>query len=1440
VRSININTLRLQKHVGLDIRDAVILYKQYSGLITDVPTGNSVVVAGDATTLFIINDYAVLPLTEFEIERQVTTITYTALTDTTEIVLTGTAALSVDEIGATIAKKYAVSDKLTLNGISSVDQKIESASLFEFDSGEITIVFDNKDGYFFNKTDTGLFNNFDGVFWVKYMLYVVGSSDNWTIYFAGIVTDLTDTMPNPYDKTFRIKAFGHTFELGRYPAYNVIDTAHTDLPKIGGINILKYEPSSESSTGIKQISYKPFDNTRLDGVDIERVSGGTKSGIKILEYRYPHYFRWDNGAWVQIAVISDTINSEGTQQLFDNGGTEYAIVKFGDANGLNDYPDSNVEIWVNIKDSDKNDGDSKAINNQGGPTITFDNGTATAIMIHFLAIVTDDGTLTEISDISNVPINADYTSVAILAADTDKLYIFSDSIFWGIKFDLGTLFTASDIEFRYSTGGNTFMSSVMTSIQNGLVDNTAGFTSKDDPTIRWSSATNWTKNTVLIGNVEYKGYAIEIKRVTATGALELKEIRRIIRVRGIDNDFIEIDFNQSLLTRKNTDDELIIKLDKAGNYAFGGWHENIPVRALLESALNEAFYYSNKRILSDTKLLLSEKTFNIWGKSPRHNYERNPSALVVDYTSQYVYIAVGLELWRCYFDGKWEYITEIIPYTMGSYKYTVEDIWIDGTKIFLDVQHKDIKFATIFSMIYSYDQSNDTATLENGTGFIATNLYDGKRSIRNGGQLSLSGGVNFRAIGQYEITSIYGTIGYCGENICVPFPQTLHVKLNAASGVDDPIFLYDMPDLYTILFHAGFIRPEWIFSLGNYYNIVQPNLDKQGELYVSSAGYYCLQQGTLTGGNQTGISAPIPKLELKIDYGQQGNTFRKSTGEFYSFKLQVDPTLNNYYRMYDVIGDSFIDIEYVNESTLPICNAIDEANNYIYFGHTNWIDKGVYTTDNAVSLSYITKVALSGNRIINADAVMYWSGAGYSDITVEANNDNNLASYPLNNPLDAMYIGNSDKFRSIKFDVPAGVYAIQYYNGTAWVAVPNATHPNFPNGIASFDIPNNWAEVSVNGSASLYYIRVILASGSAVVNTIGITEVVLWDSYENTAGAESHLMPIWLCLADSDTLHGTFFNKSSDSGVSPFQWQYFVYDLLNPTTGMNTTIIAGNNFEYDTTALFKNHKYAKDENVVYFISQNIRYKDKPSALLRATYDRINDEITIDNLGVIDVEDWGAQTQITCNDTGHLFGITKDVNFILWEYAKEFYPRIELAAFSESDSIRNILQFVNQMMNYYYIIHDERKIRIARRGVTNGNIQLSFNENVARSTPGIGYWKHYYDAISVKYANPFNKNTGDRKIGFDGWMKRVLKIDNPLVQNKYIAQIIAEVQYEYYHKYRLAIETLKLLPLFHIECMDKFNLLLNPRDVDLDSTTDFITTSAKLESDKSVIISGIEI
>ena len=117
-----------------------------------------------------------------------------------------------------------------------------------------------------------------------------------------------------------------------------------------------------------------------------------------------------------------------------------------------------------------------------------------------------------------------------------------------------------------------------------------------------------------------------------------------------------------------------------------------------------------------------------------------------------------------------------------AHLYTTNKIWKDGDKIKVEIEHKNDKSEYIDIMVYSYDLATGLTALENGASIIATNLINGKRCIRGGGsEENATANLSEMGVGQFRtIVSQLPLIimGYFGENICIPYSQTVHAKLN--------------------------------------------------------------------------------------------------------------------------------------------------------------------------------------------------------------------------------------------------------------------------------------------------------------------------------------------------------------------------------------------------------------------------------------------------------------------------------------------------------------------------------------------------------------------------------------------------------------------------------------------------------------------------------------
>ena len=319
MKSVSNEILSLQKNSFVKIIDKIYLYHQYSGMVKSIASTILFKIHGDATSLFLEDDWILLPFKDFETERQIDIApVYDAGDDDTEIQLVSNDATFglTSDLGTPLLKKINITEKLVTNSISSVKNSVESSNLTDFDSGYIDVIVDNSDKYFINSDSTGIFNNND-IFWCKYIMTYKGYSDSF-LFFGGIINK-QDFIPDLYNKTLTIRAYGHSKELERYPAFNVINTDNNNFTRIPGMEIISFTEGEYSEPGIKSIYYNPFSNSKFQGVKVDSVSVDTLPGIKKLEFKYPFWFRWDNGAWTKFATIGDT--TDGIKKIYAYGGS---------------------------------------------------------------------------------------------------------------------------------------------------------------------------------------------------------------------------------------------------------------------------------------------------------------------------------------------------------------------------------------------------------------------------------------------------------------------------------------------------------------------------------------------------------------------------------------------------------------------------------------------------------------------------------------------------------------------------------------------------------------------------------------------------------------------------------------------------------------------------------------------------------------------------------------------------------------------------------------------------------------------------------------------------------------------------------------------------------------------------------------------------------------
>lgn len=1365
-------------------------WRQYGQAITAFNnTAKTLTVPGDATSFISANNYIFIPLHDFNIIYLVQSISYSAGSDETTITLDTTETLETAMAGLEVARRYVVSygDTERMIEMSPIDFRTEGDALNEFMADDVTFSFDNGDGFFSNKDSTGIFD-FDDVFWVRILTGYKNASDR-ILFFGGIIDD-ESLEADRSSRTFTCSAFGHIKELERYPG-DIISNPNGEFVKINGLTIKAFEAGDLIQAGIKKFEFKPFKSSRLAGVSITQVSNDIPEGLKVLEYRYPHMFRFDRGPWTEVAKTSD-VNSNGEKKLYAKDGTGdllFALCNFGSSEELNEFPTQDDEMLILVEGNL-----SKKISKTGKPVIKFDDGEETVLKAHLQrALVYENagGTYTDFADDIASP-NED--EVTVLAASGDSLILIASERIWGMQFLFHTVYGSDpNIEIKYSVGGESW-SSAMSAGGNGLIDGTDGFTKDGD--ITWTSADGWRENFLIISaDIEYHGFMLKIQRTGGSTSCKIDEIRRIIRCRGKDNDFLSLKLNLQNLTIDDQDVEIVIR-QISNVWTACTWYQNIAIKSILKKALDEAQYYTANRDIDDLKITSISAALNIYGKPPKYNYDKLPTA--VFYADDYIYIGARNELWRIAEEGEFEFLCEFFSVSQATLKYQeIVDIRKDSDSIICLIRGRyDVYERTEIEKDFCQATYNlaSRAIVYNKTTATSCEYFfrSGSRFVYNS--------INYnRMIGQG-----HSSWADCGENILIPFKQFITLTRN-----EDPQGIYS---------EAYFeLQPGLFDSDDNLNKLIDlGDEDDEFQFYNAPVGYYRVRAAWWHSGDGSDYTQ-VP-YGFRYTFGQQGVMLYDTVNkEFLFFKYYAGSP--GYWRLTTVNGTIIYSIYIFDMNQLPSCGVIGDS--AIFLGHVRWHDMN----DN-VSYSYLSHFKQCAKARDWTKAYFRDNGGAiYSDQTGAFNG--NSASVTFSNT-DEIYLGSDKKFLSayVVTSDPSlsldAVVKVQYWNGSAWTDLEylDQTYTTAVRSIA-WEMPTNWMIEdfdTIQGtsidSTDRYWVKLSVtnySSGSLSITGLYNNWSILWDSKNDNSGSYDTLTPLWLCYNDDEnTLHGVMFDRDENSAYG-FEYLYFVYDLDNETMHVSQ---AGSNFTFNPSLTIKDFIYNSYDQKVYAIVEDVRYNEHPAYLISAVFS--GGAITLTKESDIVSGEWGSACPLALRASdGTLYGVTKEKANYLWQYGKEFYPRILLADFNDM-TFREILAEAAKVINQVFTVLSERKALFYERESYNGEQTLFEYAHIADVKP-VKRWEHIYDGVKVEWTDPFTDASGTEKAGLFGWRRKILTISSPFIQNRFLAKVLAEKYYDYFGTVRQEMET-ELTALIQLEERDRLKLIVNSANFDVDRDT----------------------
>lgn len=304
-----------------------------------------------------------------------------------------------------------------------------------------------------------------------------------------------------------------------------------------------------------------------------------------------------------------------------------------------------------------------------------------------------------------------------------------------------------------------------------------------------------------------------------------------------------------------------------------------------------------------------------------------------------------------------------------------------------------------------------------------------------------------------------------------------------------------------------------------------------------------------------------------------------------------------------------------------------------------------------------------------------------------------------------------------------------------------------------------------------------------------------------------------------NTLHGCILDRYN------FQYHWFVYDITNDKLYSSQSIVSGDFNEGKQLAGFV---YNATDEKIYAVAMDVRYGDLPAELLCADFDAgraAGSEIQITKCSSLIAGESFARTPLAVDAAGRVFGVSGHPPFLttneggkvlqpqstLWVYGTSFYPQVQVADFGRGN-LREALTDCAQVLNKIVQVRANRKIRLASRDTHDGSKML-FEDTHVLSVQPRRIWQHFYDRVEVSWNDPVTGLKGIEAVGAAGYERRVLRIDNPLVQDAHLARVMAQVYFTYFNSIRFEQEA-ELIMQIELEEMDRVQFILNAQfDVD---------------------------
>jgi len=754
---------------------------------------------------------------------------------------------------------------------------------------------------------------------------------------------------------------------------------------------------------------------------------------------------------------------------------------------------------------------------------------------------------------------------------------------------------------------------------------------------------------------------------------------------------------------------------------------------------------------------------------------------------------------------------------------------------------------------FGYGDLDDVANYERGL-VLGTHVFrDGReRTYIAILKFQSAGNCDSKLVDPYNITIEQAT----GENFAIPYDQLVISRYFFSASIDHLSALHMAKGLFTRDRY-----PSLFFFVRRYYP-THPDIPRGRPYYYASMGHFCQvghdaklglmhyeypfilrwsygQEGLLFWDNithrmvltktiaTTGVGLGVYRYRPSDDWDSNNLALSHVWSHSDGGRHEI-PMCGCHYGFQNYIVTQFCHDNGEGVGALGICRIYENSCKPELYATFYFHSEGFVS-------SAIGGIVYQGQ----GRAYFYNSVSGWSDVSSDLHNYTMSATVELDSSADRLYLGFESPFNALRvrtFGSYEGTLVVEYQTSVGFTNIGSGWWVDETDNLAqdgnfSFRLPVEFADLAVSWTVwnkkswhdvlgapaghtamgdtnELFWvcIRVNPISGSAKLDQIWGTSKVIWHSidYDDPVNYDQYgLTPLEMAIqptggfGNGPVLHGCMWNR--DEGLetevgNALEYFWFTLDVRDGTF-TKTQVLAGS---VDVSQnQFKGFVHDPDSDKMYAMLTQPTYRDRGGALIRGEYDKTGPTITLVRVAQIPAPEWGVSGRLLAPGDGRIYGVTYPGGF-LWHFDTTMYPRVTLADFGSSMSTRQALTHLCQVANCTLRISPDKQAMLERRDHSVAAVDIQDIERLV-DVRSLDPWPHRYDGVVVRWENDRGEG-GEEGYGQLGWEKNILQIENPFIQDRFLARALAMIQALFFGRSRRVLKA-KLPAMLWLELKD---------------------------------------